>query len=213
MKISNYHVPEELVKFSYSYADGEDYGFQISHIRFSDNSIHLVFYVYFGSLSSEVNCEWELSIDNYRDFHIEYEWSDGFTIYDTHPLLLKYLENEIALYFSSNTCDSNKLLTDIYSAHVAICQGFIPVEKFLNHKYLNDACIASFGLFARGPISIIQKYKDVMDRYQIVNNIHGPFQPKYWDGEKHVVEPADMKLFIMGESYFIGQEFKFEKIS
>lgn len=214
MKLSNYPIPKELVDFSWSYDDGEEdvRGFSIKRTDFLSNTIHVVFNVYFGTMSPAANGEWQLLVENYRDFHVDCCWVDELRIYDLHPRLLQYQEESAELYYSSILPNPDSLLADIYKAHVSVCGEFISIQKFLNKPFL-DACNTPFGLFATGPISVLEKYKEVFDRHGMINNIRKTSIPKHWNGEEYIPEPSDLKLLTMEDTFFIAQEFRFKKLS
>lgn len=67
-------------------------------------------------------------------------------------------------------------------------------------------------MFAKGPISIMDKYQQVLEGNGVVCNLRGNFEPKFWDGEKDIPEITNLKLLKMGNSYVIGEDFIFKKL-
>ncbi len=207
-------LPKELGDLIYSLEFEEQGGFRITKIEF--NSLFVVYFdVYVGNIEDVVS-KWSLSLSDYFDFNIEYEWSEEFEFHEHHPLLLDYIEDKVDLYFSSKANDINSLVADIYKAHHDTTKGWIEVEKYLNMNNLVAACSARFGLFASGPVSVIQKYKEVLDTHGVINNLSVYSSPKFSikgeEGWKVLQIPQGLKLLMIGESYFISTKFKFEKI-
>lgn len=213
---STFSIPNVLDDIIYDLDDVDHelgYGFVITNVDFPLGSIDVTFQVNTGASGKEVNGEWQLSIKNYRKYRIDDAWSDyGFEVYDIHPLLLEYKEDKVSLYFSTGSENPDKLLSDVYKAHRAVCGEHIPVEYFLSNTYLHEACYSKFGLFAKGPVSLLDEYKAVLEAHKMKCNFQGRYKPKYWHGDKLLPEPEDIKLLILGDSYFIGQNFEFKKL-
>ena len=203
-------IPIELDDFEYI-EDGGYPGFRITGINLRDDNLVISFKVYFGKGSLQ-NGNWEILVTNYRDYRVRLEWFEFFKTYDVHPLLLEYTENSTELYFSSKAADVNKLTADIYRQHSIHCGAYIPIEKFLNHRDLFDVCSASFGLFAKGPVSIMTQYMKVLEANGIVSNLCGDIEPKYWDGEKYIEESSRLNVLTMEDNYVIGEQFIFKKL-
>ncbi len=207
---SNNIIPIELDDFQYT-EDGGWPGFFITGANLKWNELIIYVKVYLG-VGNPPNGIWEIKITNCRDHRVQTDWFERFEIYDAHPQLLQYTENATELYFSNKAIDTNKLLVELYNQHVIHCGINIPIEKFLNHNDLYDACNADFGLFAKGPISIMDKYQQVLEANGVVCNLRGNFEPKFWDGEKDIPEITNLKLLKMGNSYVIGEDFIFKKL-
>lgn len=77
---------------------------------------------------------------------------------------------------------------------------------------MNELCEMEFGLFAKGPETYLEEYKSILEKQETQPYIYGNFKSKKWTGEEWIEENPNLKLLLMGESFFIADEFKFERI-
>lgn len=208
MTTTNPTIPDELSNIVYSLDFEDEGGFNIKAVQSSSNALIINFITYIGTISdtNSINGEWTLQVKDVVEHNIEFGWEGEFEYYDSHPLLLTYNEPKASLFFSSEADDKNKLVSDLYQAHTEICKGFIDIEQFLNHSNLVTQCFSSYGLFACGPTPLIEKYHAVLDNHKMKCNILQHHKAKSG------IEDAYF-LLTLGESYFIGKEFNFQKIA
>ena len=96
------------------------------------------------------------------------------------------------------------LLADIYSTHKATFENYFTVEKYLNGSDLLNLCKSSNGLFGRGPKPIMDCYYKCLDK--------AGKEPYYYESKLPHKNETNIKLALLGGTYFIGEEFKFKKV-
>lgn len=212
MTTVNPTIPDELANIVYSNEFEWDGGFTIESVKFSSGKIQIVFITYYVEPWEDdhpysITGRWSLEISSIGNHSIQYGGSNEFQYYDSHPLLLEYHEPEASLFFSSAPNNKELLVNDLYTIHHEVCKGLIPVEQFLNRDDLVTQCNSKFGLFAEGPLSLIKKYKAVLDNHNIINNILEKDISNELDKE-----PPHYMLLTLGDSYFIAKDFVFKKI-
>lgn len=101
----------------------------------------------------------------------------------------------------------------MYVHHRNAFGNFRVIEKFFNtEKKLNELCEMECGLFAKGPETYLEEYKSILEKQETQPYMYGNFKSKKWTGENWIEENSNLKLLLMGESFFIADEFKFERI-
>ena len=156
---------------------------------------------------------WEIQIENIREERICYEWFYDIQILLKHKLLEPYLEINKELYIKSKPRSPDELLKDLYIHHRNTFGKYREIEKFFNtEKKLNELCEMEFGLFAKGPETYLKEYKSILEKQETKPYMYGTFKSKKWTGEKWIEENPNLKLLLMGESFFIADEFRFERI-
>ena len=90
--------------------------------------------------------------------------------------------------------------------------NYIQLEKYINGTSLLTLCKSDNGLFARGPKQILKYYFDSLTKAGKEPYYYGDIVAKKWDGEKWIPEDKDLKIAILGGTYFIGQTFVFKRL-
>lgn len=150
--------------------------------------------------------KWQVSITDCQEFKITHEdsYEEELAIYDEHILLDKYNIDEYRLYTGSNPVITTALISDIYLAHNELFGDDVPTSRYL-YNNIDNMLAGSYGIFARGPQAALLRYKEVLDKHGIVNNILL---------EKSISDAntRPYKLLTVGGGMFIAKEFLFEKI-
>ncbi len=206
-------LPDDLNETFHSLGYDEEYSLTARSVTYLDNELHFDFSLYLGDIEQNETQLWQLQVKNYRDSKIDIENFGGyFNFYSDHFLLWEFTDRETELYFKKPTGNPEKLLADIYTIHNAIFDNYISIEKFLNGNNLLTLCNANHGLFARGSKQILKYYFNCLDKAGKEPYFYGDFPPKKWDGEKWVLEDKDLKVAILGGTYFVGQTFNFKRL-
>ena len=104
-------------------------------------------------------------------------------------------------------------MKDLYVHHRSTFGNFRVIEKYFNtEKKLNELCEMEFGLFAKGPETYLEEYKSILEKQETQPYMYGNIKSKKWTGEKWAEENPNLNLLLMGESFFIADEFRFERI-
>lgn len=206
-------LPIEL-KTSFDSLDYEEEGGLTAHsIKYLDNELHFDFSIFLGDVEQNETQYWQLQVLNYRDSKIDIDNLGGyFNFYSDHFLLWEFTDIETELYFKKGSNSPENLLADIYSIHNEVFDNYIQLEKFINGSSLLTLCKSDNGLFARGPKQILKYYFDCLMKAGKEPYYFGDYIAKKWDGEMWVPEDKDLKIAILGGTYFIGQTFVFKRL-
>lgn len=206
-------LPKDLEETFHSLDYDEEGGLTVNSIKYLDNDLHFDFSLFLGDIEQNETQLWQLQVLNCRDSKIDIDNLGGyFNFFSDHFLLWEFIDNETELYFKNGTDNPEKLLADIYSIHNSTFENYIPLEKFVNGKNLLTQCKSNNGLFGRGPKGILNYYFDSLNKAGKEPYFYGDYIAKKWDGEKWVPEDKNLKVALLGGSYFIGQDFKFKRL-
>lgn len=206
-------LPKDLEETFHSLDYDEESGLSVNAIKYLDNELHFDFSLFLGDIEQNETQNWQLQVLNYRDSKVDIDNLGGyFNFYLDHFLLWEFIDSETELYFKNSTENPEKLLADIYSIHNSTFENYIPLEKFLNGNNLLTVCKSNNGLFGRGPKRILNYYFDCLKKAGKEPYFYGEYIAKKWDGEKWVPEDKNLKIALLGGTYFVGQDFKFKRL-
>lgn len=203
-------LPKELEEIINTGEFGDDGGIRITSLDYFVDDSKVVFSLDSGD-EDKLNQLWELQIDGLRDQRISIDWANNLEFYSLHFLLWEFSRNHTSLYFKRKADNPNKLIADIFKTHRAVFGKWFDVEKYVS-SFLFGLCNESNGLFANGPKEILEYCYRVLERNNAEPYYYGSSEPKRWNGEQWVIEDKDLKLLIMGDSYFIGRNFTFQQV-
>ena len=197
------NLPENL-NHALQIMDEEDGGIVIDSLIHNGLELEIFFrIVYFHSeLPTQL---WKVSIPEIKKEHfLNRNVSEStFAIYSEHPLLIELKDGWVELYYKGKTANAEKLFIDLYklferSYWKSLGFGF----KINAPEGMLNLCAYEAGLFARGPKSILFEYAACLNENNIQTSLIGEYEA--WND--------DLKVLVIGESYFISEEFKFEFI-
>jgi hypothetical protein len=92
--------------------------------------------------------------------------------------------------------------------------NWMPIEKYLNSGLsIMKLCTSTSGLFARGPIQLMEAYKVELELHEMKPTIVGAHHPQKNVNEYDVEEMVNIKVLFIGDSYIIGQSFRFKRLN
>ena len=199
-------LPLELEDY-FSSINYEGEGFlQVNEIKFFNNEMYFNFSIYIGNYEKNEIQYWQLKVINYRDSKIDIENLGGyFEFYSNHFLLWEFIDDEVELYFKNATDSPEILLANIYKIHKHIFNNYISLEKYINGNDLILNCKSRNGLFARGPKNILKLYYNCLEK----DNMN----PYYLESNKNNFKSKNLKVALLGGTYFIGEDFIFTRIN
>jgi len=207
-------LPEELRTHFGSLDYEEEGGLSVCSIKYLENEVHFDFSLFMGKIDQNETQYWQMQIFDYRDSKIDLDNLGGyFQFYSDHFLLWEFIDRETELYFKKATNNPERLFAELYLVHNQIFNNYIPLEKFMNGIDLFNLCQAESGLFARGPKQILKHYFHKLQKFGNEPYYFGDYEPKKWNGAQWVSEEKDLKLALLGGTYFIGKDFKFHRIN
>lgn len=203
MKKFDYKLPEALEEVLNSLEYEEVGGIVIKATRFDKDDIYLKIHVFCDSLESPLQ-KWEVKVVNSKTEKITVNWCNNFQFFCEHVLLAEYQDNYAELYFNDTSDKVNEIFIDIYKSLLVLGNSVDIAKYAYSPKSLELLCKQSYGLFARGPMTILSIYNKVLSKFGLKTNFMSEIES--------TAEHKNLKLLIIGESYFIGQDFVFNKI-
>ena len=131
-----------------------------------------------------------------------------------HPLLLPHTEPTAELYISSRPADPDAVVGQLVEAHRAAVGGWFDCLHFFNtgpHHSLRRMLDGGYGMIAKGPRSLIERYGDVLRRAGVKISSPPPRPATWWDGERFVAETKPMYAVVLGQSFVVSPAVTAEK--
>lgn len=205
-------LPFDLIEAFDSLGYEEGY-LAVQSVKYFENELHFDFSLHLNDPEESETQLWQLQVKDNRDDKIDFEDLGGyFSFYSEHCLLWEFTDVETELYFKKPTDNPEKLLAAIYTIHNTIFDNYISIEKFLNGNNLLTLCNSNNGLFARGPKQILDHYFNSLQEAGNEPYFYGEYFPKKWDGERWMPESKDLKVALLGSTYFVGETFIFKRL-
>jgi len=158
--------------------------------------------------------KWRISADSYFSGQISTDTACFMELTNTHPLLWDYNDLQASLYFTGEPDDIYKLYWYLQNIHTHLYGTRSGMEKYLNTgRKFDDLLKAQYGLLANGPKKLLTKFAGCLQEHSVKSTIVNERKPSFWDGHKHVAELRELSLLLIGDSYFIADEFKVETIT
>lgn len=156
---------------------------------------------------------WEVQVSGVREDLIKSNFAYKLELFEEHPLLWTYNQLQTNLYFGRPTERPNELLVNIYNIHRQLTRDRIQYDKYLNSALTAiELCKSTSGLFAAGPIKIMEAYKEELELHNMKPTIVGGYNPKRWLNGHHVDETEIVKVLVIGDSYVVGKTFDFQRV-
>ncbi|SEF53161.1 hypothetical protein SAMN05421847_0243 [Halpernia humi] len=212
-EITDEFLPLEL-KNIFESVEYEDFGkLLIDSIEINNqDNIHFNFTVNIEGDYSEIgfneNHSWNLLINNCREYRIEdsRDFESFIYVYSEHILLSNFKEKWKELYFNGENKNVNQLFVEFYNLHKYTFDDFIAMDKFICNRNLTKLLNSNNALFARGPISILEEY------FQLLKNGNkNPYYLETANNYKNSEINKNLKIIFIGNNYFISENFEFQK--
>ena len=155
---------------------------------------------------------WEVQINGVRKELIKSSYTDKIELFNEHPLLWEYNQEQSSLYFGNKTGRPYELFANIYKIHMLLTNSWIPFEEYVNTGFsIVELCKSTTGLFAKGPINILKAYKGELEIHEMKPTIIGGYYPQEWSNEQNIDE-VELNVLIIGESYVVAETFDFTRV-
>jgi hypothetical protein len=195
-------LPEELSKTLISPQFDDEAGLLIESVIFTEEDDILTFSIRLDE--DEPQETWEVIISGLEEEQIIRNWSQTIEVYKEHILLLEYHDIYTELYFKGVATNSETLFIDIFQSLTQLSDNRADVAKYiLSPEIIRKLGVQGYGLFARGPKTILRVYEQCLVRQGIKPIFIGEIEPSN--------ENKSLKLLKLGDSYFIGKNFLFER--
>ena len=156
---------------------------------------------------------WEAEISSVRESLIKTAFAEKLELFEEHPLLWNYNQLQTSLYFGQPTDKPYELFVNIYHIHRQLTQNQLPFDIFLNKLVPTiELCKSPAGLFARGPVKLMEAYKDELERHTMNPSIVGEHHPKRSLNGHPIDETEIVKVLVIGDSYVVAETFDFQRV-
>ena len=177
----------------------ENGGLVISSLKYINDDLKVMFTLSFGDNETPEQF-WQLDIVDIEKERFVRNWATFPEIYSDHFLLYEFIDNYTELYFNGSTSNPEKVLIDLYNSHISNYNNDLEFGLGINAPNgMLKLCTNDYGLFARGPKRILNKYAECLNANGIKTNFINEIES----------DKKDLKLLIFGYSYFIAKDFKF----
>lgn len=181
----------------------EDGGMVVSSLEYKDRDLEIYIKVSFPDFEIPYQ-NWRIRAINIEKERFVRTWETNLQLFEEHPLLLEFHDDPSELYYKGKALNPEKLVFDLFQMFtekewkdLKFCLGINTPEGF------SQICNQEAGLFARGPKSILNKYADLLHESGIQTNMLDHVRRNQ----------KKLMLLILGESYFIAEEFIFESLN
>ena len=125
---------------------------------------------------------------------------------DDHPLLWEFKYPNASAFFDGVPSNSEACIGALYKAHEGATSSWLRLGAYLNNSgHLSELLSAGNGLLARGPVPLLQIYKDALQPHGVDVSIVGEHHPKFFDGmTRRSTDGEDIKALLLGASYVVG---------
>lgn len=199
-------LPFELNETLNSYEFDDEAGLVIESINHKDDIIAITFSIRFDADKNTPNHLWLITARGVEIMHTLITWTQEIKLYNKHTLLLEFIDIETELYFNGTTGNPQGLYVDIGLELSNLAGNDVDVVNYIiPFPEVNKLSQQQYGLFAKGPKTILEGYARCLTKNGIKPIFIGEYEPT--EANK------SLRLLRFGESYCIGHTFKFERLS
>ncbi|MCB9184704.1 MAG: hypothetical protein H6591_12400 [Flavobacteriales bacterium] len=170
-----------------------------------ENSIQITFRLNFDDWTEGGKQIWRCTGTGYLDSRVNNDPSfSDMRISSDDPLIWITDENRSSIHFTDNNANPDQLKIAFIDTHTKLLDVWVEQDLFVN-KLPNHLGIleSKFGIFAEGPSRIMEVYAEVFQRFNVK---HSLLKGRVQKNEK------SRKVFCLGASFFIAEDFVFERL-
>lgn len=125
---------------------------------------------------------------------------------DEHPLLWEFKYLNASAFFDGVPTSNEACIGALYHAHEGATGSWLRFGAHLNSSsHLSELLSAGNGLLARGPVPLLQFYKDALLPHGVDVSIVGEYHLKFFNGvTRRSTDGEDVKALLLGSSYVVG---------
>jgi hypothetical protein len=156
---------------------------------------------------------WEVKAEGLVEYGVA-EAQGNLTLTPTgHVLARQHTEPRWSLHFTGNAASPHELMGRLLSAHTRLARNWIPFARYLNAELASDQLLGEgFGTFADGPQFLIEAYDDVLHGAGLQTSRLGPRPNRYWTGSQWNACPEDLAVLMVGQAFFVAQDFEEKRV-
>lgn len=196
----------QLLELINSYEFEETHGWlALRSISFNGDQVAVDLTVQIGSDSEG----WRVSCSECADYRFDNGFIPDIRLESDHPLLWRFNELQRGLYFSGSCRDRDAVVSRLVTTHVALVGDAYRYGEFLNPLIRTSELLDSgFGLFAEGPLPLIDAYEAVLAESGLSVSGPPPRSPMRWRDGRWVEADDWFEIVLLGTSFVIGHGFE-----
>ena len=204
-------LPKDLDNIFEEYTE-DDYKLFVTRADYAADKFNLDFVLEIQDINDEgaVFQKWAVEAIGHRKNRVSFGYCDFLKILEDDPLLWEFTDVQSELYFNGQVNDPVRLFFDLYVLHKKLFEAY---QSFNIHYGEDTPYFKQFqysnGLLTKGPKRLMEHYANCLKQNGLGYSIVGDWRPTYWDGEKHIPEPQDLKVLLLGDTYIIAESFSF----
>lgn len=170
-----------------------------------EGSVQITFRLNFDDWTEGGQQIWKCTGTGYLDSRVNKDPSFvDMRVSSDDPLIWITDENRSSIHFTDNKADPDQLKAAFAETHTKLLDVWVEQNLFVNKMNNHLGILESkFGQFAEGPTRIMEVYADVLKRFNVKH--------KLLPGRVQKTE-KDRKVFCIGASFFIAEDFTFERL-
>jgi hypothetical protein len=207
-------LPKGLTTILEEYYEDNDRNFYVLKADYSSDIFSLDF-IFEGQDANEKGSlfqNWAIDATGYIKSKIIFESGSSIQLLNNHPLLWEFTDTQCDLYFTGQCQSPEKLFYSLYKVHKELFGNYRSFDISFGESSFQPFQFTN-GLLTSGPKMLMEKYGACLKENGMDFNITNERPPQYWNGFEYSSEIKDLKVFLIGETYVIAEEFSFKLLN
>lgn len=139
---------------------------------------------------------------------------DDIQLLESDPRLWDYTDLQSSLYFNGRSEDPTKLALELMRVHFELLGPKVSLGKYMRVGTWDvlQLCDEGFGLFAEGPLMVLEAYAQCLLRNGVGASLVGTRKARTWGAEGWQELDTKPSLLCLGESWVVATGFRWERI-
>ena len=148
---------------------------------------------------------WEIECTGVLEHHLVLGECAGFDLEYEHVLLWTYIYPQASVSFYGEAKDHLAVVGALYKRHLELVGDWMPLDRFMNGNTI-EMIRGRYGLLAKGPMTLMESYAQVLESFDISVRICNPKPADYTNDEDSGLPEVALLVFETG-SYVVAQSF------
>jgi hypothetical protein len=184
-------------------------GIQLRSAEMTDESLLLRLVVDTGVEGDPAQL-WSVRCESVRRERLVFEWAEDMIETADHVVLRPFNEDTGELFFSELSVGVTAVVGELYAAHLETVGDWFPFSDFFNASLLRpELRAAAFGSLAEGPVSLLKRFKEVIEKRDGKGSLRNVRRPKRWTGAQWVDEKEGLRALVVGGSFVVAEGFEY----
>ena len=190
----------------------DDVVVQIGRAIWSGKSLQLQLAL---SIFDSINEHWNVTCKNVYAYNLCDQIAIPLDFTEDHPVLWRFKQENASAYFNGAPKDAHAAIGALLEAHWRVVGNWIDFGDSIGRpQELSKLLACGNGLLARGPIPLLNLYKETLGPLGVETYIRFQGPPKVWDGSRwREVDRDKTKALLLGPSFVIGRGWTAEQKS